>query len=308
MIETFQNIIEIKNGLSNKKIFRIFEKNLSKIIIDFSRDKKEFDNFLTVTNILKNVNISIPKIYEVHFKRKIIVMEDFGDNSFSNIYDEKDLYNLLKLAVDNLITIQNRINYDEIKILRKYNFHELKKEITEFTDYYIPYKKITNFSLQNFFQTWERVYNDQQFNFNSFVHKDFELINLIFLKNRKLHLKCGIIDYQSAFLGFAGWDLFCILENPRINFRRNYNEDLIRYFYENTYQIEDLETFRNQYYLLNLGRQTRLLGRWVKLLNNGKKDYINYLQPTKNRITSTLTYIKDNELRNIYEQIFKINV
>ena len=31
--------------------------------------------------------------------------------------------------------------------------------------------------------------------------------------------------------------------------------------------IENLNTFREQYYVLSLARQTRLLGRWRKLLS-----------------------------------------
>ena len=57
---------QIEDGLSNKLIYRITEKENSKIVIDFSRDKQEFKNFLNVYEILLKVNISIPKIYEVN--------------------------------------------------------------------------------------------------------------------------------------------------------------------------------------------------------------------------------------------------
>ena len=66
----FQNPIEIKDGLSKKKVFRITEKNSTKIVIDFSKDKNEFQNFLNVYDILKKINISVPKIYEVYLKKK----------------------------------------------------------------------------------------------------------------------------------------------------------------------------------------------------------------------------------------------
>ena len=60
---------KIEDGLSNKLIYRITEKENTKIIIDFSRDKQEFKNFLTVYEILEKINISIPKIYEVNQKQ-----------------------------------------------------------------------------------------------------------------------------------------------------------------------------------------------------------------------------------------------
>tara|TARA_B100001113_G_C21047126_1_gene595041 strand:- start:299 stop:1219 length:921 start_codon:yes stop_codon:yes gene_type:complete len=299
----FQNLTEIKGGLSKKKVFRKLDKKLNKIVVDFSQNAEEFGKFFYVYEILKKVNISIPKIYEVYWEKKIVVMEDFGNNTFEKEFENKDLYNLLKLAVDNLIIIQNSINKDNLINLEKYSYNHLKKEITEFVDYYIPFRKISNFPLDDFYYSWERVYNEQKFNFDSFTHNDFEFINLIFLDNKNLHFKCGIIDFQSAKIGFKGWDLFSILENPRSYFSRKYNEDLIRYFFENVNIESDFIVFRNQYYLLNLARQTRLLGRWVKLFNEGKKDYLKYLNSTKKRIVVNLGNIKDKKLKKIYEKV-----
>jgi len=117
------------------------------------------------------------------------------------------------------------------------------------------------------------------------------------------HLTCGIIDFQSAFMGFIGWDLISLLENPRINFTRDYNDKLIEYFYKKTAIIENLNTFREQYYVLSLARQTRLLGRWKKLLIiNNDNQYLDYLKITKSRTIATLKHIKNNELRSIYEK------
>ncbi len=298
-----KNFIEIKGGLSNKKIYRKFEKKINKIVIDFSKDKNEYDNFFCVYDILKKINISIPKIYEVYSKKKIVIMEDFGNNTFNKMYQSKDLYILLKLAVDNLIIIQNSIFREDIVKLKKHTFQQFEKEISEFINYYIPFIELTNFSEKHFYLAWEKSYNKHIIDFSSFTHKDYEFINLIYLDTNKSHLKCGIIDFQSAFSGFPGWDLFSILENPRINFTRKYNEDLIKYFFENINIDSDYKTFRSQYYLLNLGRLTRLLGRWVKLFNKGKKEYLKYIEPTKNRISSCLLNIEDIELKRIYKKI-----
>ena len=298
-----KNLSEIKGGLSKKKVFRKAEKKINKIIIDFSADSKEFDNYLKINKILSKINIAIPKVYEVHVKKKIIVIEDFGNKNFNKIINEKDLFKLLKLAVDSLIVIQNSIHKDDLYDLEKYTFSELRKEISEFVDYYLPYKKVTNFNINNFYEIWEKIYDKQNFKFNSFVHKDFELINLILLNNNSSHLKCGIIDFQSAFIGFKGWDLFSLLEFPRVNFTRKYNEDLIKYFYENITYSYDFESFRNQYYILNLARLTRLLGRWIKLSNKENNHYLNFIDPTKERLISCLKNIKDQNLKNMYEKV-----
>ena len=294
---------KIEDGLSNKLIYRITEKENTKIIIDFSRDKQEFKNFLTVYEILQKINISIPKIYEVNQKQYKIYMQDFGKNRFNKIYNKDNLYKLLKLAVENIIVIQNESNLNNLKNLKEYTFEDLKIELKEFVTYYIPNNKNSNFPTSKFYESWKSIFYSQNYNMKNFVHKDFEFVNLFFLENCESHLQCGIIDFQSAFKGFIGWDLISLLENPRINFTRDYNDKLIEYFYDNTSIIENFNTFLEQYYVLSLARQTRLLGRWSKLLcTNNDNKYLNYLKITKSRTIAILNNIKNYELRSMYEK------
>ncbi len=294
---------KIEDGLSEKLIYRITEKENTKIIIDFSKDKQEFKNFLNVYKILLKVNVLIPKIYEVNQQQYKIYMQDFGSDKFNKIYNKDNLYKLLKLAVDNIIVIQNETNLNNLKNLKEYTFEDLKIELKEFVNYYIPGNKNLNFPTSKFYELWENIFYSQNFNMNNFVHKDFEFVNLFFLENYESHLQCGIIDFQSAFTGFIGWDLLSLLENPRINFTREYNDKLIKYFYNNMPIIDNLNTFREQYYILSLARQSRLLGRWKKLLStNNDNQYLNYLKITKSRTISILNNIKNYELRSIYEK------
>ncbi len=294
---------KIEDGLSNKLIYRITEKDNTKIIIDFSRDKQELKNFLTVYEILQKINISIPKIYEVNQKQYKIYMQDFGKNRFNKIYNKDNLYKLLKLAVENIIVIQNESNLNNLKNLKEYTFEDLKIELEEFVTYYILNNKNSNFPNSKFYELWKGIFYSQNYNMKNFVHKDFEFVNLFFLENYESHLQCGIIDFQSAFRGFIGWDLISLLENPRINFTRDYNDKLIEYFYDNTSIIENFNTFREQYYVLSLARQTRLLGRWRKLLStNNDNRYLDYLKITKSRTIAILNNIQNYELRSIYEK------
>ena len=297
------NLQKIEDGLSSKLIYRITENENTKIIIDFSRNKQEFENFLNVYEILLKANVSIPKIYEVSKPQYKICMQDFGSNRFNKIYNKDNLYKLLKLAVDNLIVIQNELRLKNLNNLKEYTFEDLKFELKEFVSYYIPNHNNSNFPTPKFYELWESLFHSQNFNMKNFAHKDFEFVNLFFFENYESHLQCGIIDFQSAFMGFIGWDLISLLENPRINFTRDYNDKLIKYFYDNTPIIEKLNTFRDQYYVLSLARQTRLLGRWRKLLStNNDNQYLDYLKITKYRTISTLNNIKNYELRSIYEK------
>ncbi|MFL2520004.1 MAG: phosphotransferase [Alphaproteobacteria bacterium] len=308
MDKHLENIIEIKGGLSKKKIYRKFENKLNKIIIDFSDDKKDFHNFLNVYKILKNINITIPKIYEVHNSILIIVMEDFGEQKIDKICNEQNYYSFIKSSVECLVIIQNTLANDDLIKLKKYKYEEFKKDISEFILYFIPFKKILNFPIDQFYKIWKKIFENLKINFTSFAHKDFEFINLFFLNKNNSYLKIGVIDFQSAFISFVGWDLFSILENPRNNFSRKYNEELISYFYNSISTKLEFNEFRQQYYLLNLSRQTRLLGRWARLIDE-KNDNISedFIDSTYKKLTICLENIDNDELKSIYNKILDLN-
>ena len=46
-------------------------------------------------------------------------MQDFGNDRFNKIYNKDNLYKLLKLAVDNIIVIQNEIKFKKYKSFKR---------------------------------------------------------------------------------------------------------------------------------------------------------------------------------------------
>ena len=304
MNDLFQNSRLIESGASKKIVFKLKKNKYDFILIDFSKDKIEFYNFIKVYKILKNINISLPKIYEINFTNYLILMEDFGNKRFDDYHNQDNIKELLMTAVNSLITIQNSLSHTNIENLDKYNFNILITEIKEIVDYYFPYKSIESNLKNVFFDTWKDEFYKFNFYFDSFVHKDFNMNNLIFLPKKKNHLKCGIIDFQGAFLGFSGWDLFSLLEDSRIFFTDKYNKEILKYFYNNTYQKISYEEFINQYYFLNISRQTRLLGRWIKLDSQFKnKGYLKYIDTTIKRLETSLLNLNNKQLSKLYSKI-----
>ena len=304
MNDLFQNSKLIESGASKKIVFKLKKNKYEFILIDFSKDKIEFYNFIKVYKILKNTNISLPKIYEINFTNYLILMEDFGNKRFDDYHNQDNIKELLMTAVNSLITIQNSLSHTNIQNLDKYNFNILITEIKEIVDYYFPYKSIESNLKNVFFDTWKDEFYKFNFYFDSFVHKDFNMNNLIFLPKKKNHLKCGIIDFQGAFLGFSGWDLFSLLEDSRILFTDKYNKEILKYFYNNTYQKISYKEFVNQYYFLNISRQTRLLGRWIKLDSQFKnKGYLKYIDTTIKRLETSLLNLNNKQLSKLYSKI-----
>ena len=89
----FQNyeIINIENGASSRKYYRLINNQQKVIFMDSSKEPKQFDNFLKVYNILSKIRISIPKIYEIDRNKKTIILEDFGNLRFDKILNKFEL-------------------------------------------------------------------------------------------------------------------------------------------------------------------------------------------------------------------------
>ena len=121
---------------------------------------------------------------------------------------------------------------------------------------------------------------------------------------RKGHLKCGVIDFQSAFWGESSWDLFSLLEDSRLNFTDEYNDYFINYYYKKTNQQFSFKDFVVKYYMLNCSRQTRLLGRWVNLAKTLNENfYLDFITTTKQRLLKGIQVMDNNRIKLIYKKI-----
>ncbi len=298
------NLYQIESGASHKKIYRFKNQNKGKVVVDFSYNHEDYLAFLEVNNFLSSINISVPKIFDADHTKNIIFMEDFGDIRYDKLINSIYLKEILINAVNSLIEIQNTQKPIINNILKQYDFSAFKIEIAEFVDFYFPINNISNDIAHEFFNIWSQEFKNINFKFDSFVHKDFELINLMYLPKRNDHLKCGILDFQNACIGFSGWDLFSLLENPRIYFDDKYNDELLKYFFSKTKQNIPFNEFFFQYYFLNTARQTRIIGRWINLDKKNKNNYYsNYLNVTLKRLKKSLFKLQNKKLSKLYDTI-----
>ena len=300
-------IEKIENGASYRKYYRLSNNIHSVIFMHSSKQKDEFNNFLNIHKILSSIDISIPKILEADNNLSIAILEDFGNLRFDKIINDYPLKDLLESAVESLIILKNEIKFNPSFKMPVYNYNILKKEISEFIDFYYPYFKKEKIPLEleeEFYVCWKEYYDSINFNFFNFVHKDYNLNNLIYLPQRNKYKKCGIIDFQNAFWGEDCWDLFSLLEDSRLLFNDEYNEYFVKFFFNNTFQQDSFEEFQFKYHFLNCSRQSRLLGRWIKLANDfNQKYYLEFINVTNIRLKQSLKLPFMQKLNSLYKKI-----
>ena len=181
------NLQKIQGGASNKNFYRILIDNKSYILTDFNKDGKEYEDYNKIYNILKRINVSIPKIIEKYDNDLLLISEDFGNMRYDKILKDYPLKDILNYAVDTLIVLKNSIDFNHTYKMPQYNFKIFSLEINELPKYYFPYIQLNNEELkEEFFYIWHKSFNEKFFEFNSFLHKDFNINNLIMLPSKKI--------------------------------------------------------------------------------------------------------------------------
>ena len=298
---------KINSGASKRFFYRLSGKSNSVICLDSSNEIKDYNNLLKVHSYLSKINVSIPDIYENDDANNILILEDFGNLRFDKILENYPLKSLLECAVKSLTVLKKEIAFDCSKDLSIYNYNTFKSEISEFLDFYFPYvhnKEISEKLTEEFYKCWQSYFDSINFNFINFVHKDFNLNNLIYLPSRKDHLRCGLLDFQGAFWGESCWDLFSLLEDSRIYFDDQFNDYFIKFYYKSTNQNIDIDDFKEKYYMFNCARQTRLLGRWVKLSKElNQSFYLGFIETTRKRLVKGIGKTNRKNLKLIYNKL-----
>ena len=116
-------------------------------------------------------------------------------------------------------------------------------------------------------------------------------------------LRSCSVDFQNAFWGESCWDLFSLLEDSRILFTDELNDYFVEYYFNATKQIISLSDFKIKFHFLNCSRQTRLLGRWVKLSKELNQNwYLDFISITLNRLQNSMQYLNDKKLKKYYNK------
>ena len=279
---------KISGDASLREFYRLKKNNKTSIIVSAKKDKyKNLIVYSVVNNILNSNKISAPKLISNHYKNNMIEISDLGDKSFFDFIilkknKIKDYKSLIKL-IFKLQKIKLKKNYklEKFKVkFTKYTLDKLHKESDLFFDWYLKYslkKKITS-KIKRLLRTeLNKVYKKLNFKNNTFVHRDFHVSNI--MKSKK---KLGVIDSQDAIIGNPLYDVASLIDDVRIKLSQNLQNKLFKFYYKNSkYKKERMEKLKNDYDILSVQRNLKILGIFVRLSKrDNKPNYLKYLPYT----------------------------
>jgi aminoglycoside/choline kinase family phosphotransferase len=281
-------IKKISGDASFREFYRLKKNNKNSIIVSAKKNKyKNLIVYSVVNNILNSSKIHATRLLSNHFKKNIIEISDLGEESFYDfIISRKNKLNEYKSLIKLIIKLQKikikriyKIGKFKVK-LSKYSYNHLHKESYLFFDWYLKYslkKKNTEKIKKLLKAELNKVYKKLHFKNDTFVHRDFHASNIMVDKK-----KLGVIDSQDAIIGNPLYDVASLIDDVRIKLSQDLQNNLFNFYYKNSkYKKEKVEKLKNDFDILSVQRNLKILGIFVRLSKrDNKSNYLKYLPYT----------------------------
>ena len=294
---------EIKGDASFRKFYRNTKKN--SIIVFANREKiKNLLIYDSINKILIKNNIIAPKLISKNYKKNYIEIQDLGKKTVYQIFlkNKKNQYTIFKKAINALNKIQ-LIKDKKIKnfrnkfyLIKDYKSKILFDETKLFIYWYVPKrlnkKKIKTFN-NKFNKEIKALLSNLNFKNDTFVHRDFHVSNLIInFKNQ-----IGFIDNQDALFGNKAYDLASLIDDVRYKTPNSFKDKVYKYYLNTNKQI-DADKFKNDFDILSVLRNLKIIGIFIRLAERDKKrKYLKLIPYAWKMIDNRLS--KNKDLNNL---------
>ena len=136
------------------------------------------------------------------------------------------------------------------------------------------------------------------------MHRDFHASNIM-VTNKKL----GVIDSQDAIIGNPLYDVASLIDDIRIRLPKNLQNNLFQhYILKSDYKINDKPNLKNDFDILSVQRNLKILGIFVRLYKRDQKpNYLKYLPYTWSLIERRMKNPIFNKLNILFKKNLPLN-
>jgi aminoglycoside/choline kinase family phosphotransferase len=269
----------LSGDASARRYFRLRKAGQAAILMDASRIREIVAPFIQINRHLHQLGFSVPAILARDDENGFLLLEDFGDETFSLLL-EKDSKpeKLFALATDVLIAL-----------------HKHPKSIPAGLRIYSPEKMLADVEL---FLEWHPVSEKAKAEFRSawlealplahqvpasLLLRDYHVANLMLLPGREGIRQAGLLDFQDAYQGPVAYDLVSLLEDARRDLPPGLKEKMLARYLAHFPSL-DPKAFEMSLAVLAALRHTRVLAVFEKLAREGKMNYKKLHSPRVERM------------------------
>ncbi len=267
---------------SVRKYFRLRGEQQTAILMDASQVPDSVAPFIRIASQLRKIGLSAPKLYLQDKAKSLLLLEDFGDDTFAKLLKQPEsAEKLFTLATDVLIALHRQPQAAPEK-LRAYHPEKMLEDIELFVQWRTP--NVTALEKEDFRAAWRAVLPQAHHVPSSLLLRDYHVANLMLLPDRDGIRQVGLLDFQDAYRGPVTYDLVSLLEDARRDVPEALQKKLlVRYLA--AFPALDREIFETSLAILAAQRHTRVLGIFERLARHeGKLDYRRLHSPRVERL------------------------
>jgi len=264
---------------SFRRYFRLIDGDRRAVLMDAPPPHEDVRPYIAVAGMLRGHGFSAPEIFAEDCERGLLLIEDFGDDTYTRLIargaDENALYSL---AIDTLVALQRAVAappelppYDEAKLLA---------EVGLLADWYAPAVLGTPLAAdarEEYSALWREALPRAAAPAPTLVLRDYHVDNLMLLHGRAGPRSCGLLDFQDALCGPASYDLVSLLEDARRDVTPALKEKMTERYLAAFPRI-DRVPFRRSAAILAAQRNAKIIGIFTRLARrDGKPRYLGHI-------------------------------
>jgi len=305
-------IIALVADASFRRYYRIIGADKAYLLMEDPTDRPPVpplvmvEPFIKISKHLGGLGLSSPCVYEQNIEDGLLLIEDWGDNTYTNLLatsgDERKLY---ELATDVLIHLHQQEGKLDIE-LPTYSESAMLDEAMLLMDWYVPETssvEITTPFRTEYQEIWKTLFKTLPVDQTTMVLRDYHVDNLIYLPNRQGVKACGLLDFQDALVGHYSYDLMSLLEDARREVPLELQKQLLERYFKGMGNDLDQERFLSSYRILAAQRHAKVVGIFVRLCKrDGKNKYLQFLPHVQNLLVKSMQTPIMKPLNNFFEQ------
>jgi len=267
---------------SARKYFRLRKDERSAVLMDASHVLESVVPFIHINQHLHQLGFSLPAILSRSDEKGLLLLEDFGDATFTRLLDNQPgPEKLYTLATDVLIALHKHPRAIP-KDLRAYHPEKMLEDIELFLVWNTP--TIAQAGKDEFRTVWREVLPLAHQVPASLLLRDYHVANLMLLPDRRGVCQAGLLDFQDAYQGPITYDLMSLLEDARHDVPEELKEKMVAHYLAH-FPTLDRNAFETSMAILAALRHTRVLAIFERLSRReGKHDYKKLHSPRVERL------------------------
>jgi len=249
---------------SFRRYIRLSKNGTPAMLMDAPPPTENVRPFVQIAHHLLGLGFSAPKILAQDQKLGFLIIEDFGDDTFTQLLshgaNENELYTL---ATDTLAQLHQHPAPDWLK---PYDNNSLLKEIDLLPIWFMGAQglELSDHDMERYHALWCDLFTHIHRGPKTLVLRDYHVDNLMQLSGRPDTVACGLLDFQDALLGHPAYDLMSLLEDARRDIS-NVIQITMKDRYHAALNTKDREAFDLAYAILGACRHAKVIGIFTRL-------------------------------------------